>query len=68
MCFSGLLSKYDEEIAGRENKKSFAIGAGGQYDEDEVLRQGLCNWILIYKKHKQFLIIWRSLHVRNSVW
>jgi hypothetical protein len=36
----GLLSKYDEEIAGRENKKSFAIGAGGQYDEDEVLRQG----------------------------
>ena len=38
-CVPGLLSKYDDEISGKESKKSFAIGAGGRYDEDEVIRQ-----------------------------
>jgi hypothetical protein len=36
---AGLLSKYDEEIAGKESKKSFEIGSGGQFDEEEALRQ-----------------------------
>ena len=33
------MSKYDEEISGKTVKKSFEIGAGGQYDEDEAIRQ-----------------------------
>ena len=37
--FAGLLSKYDEEISGKAVKKSFEIGADGQYDEDEAIRQ-----------------------------
>ena len=35
----GLLSKYDEEIAGKESKKSFELGSGGFYDEEESQRQ-----------------------------
>jgi len=35
----GLLSKYDEEISGKESKKSFEIGRDGTFNEDEAMRQ-----------------------------
>lgn len=30
------MSKYDEEISGKQNKKSFKLGTGGHYDEEEA--------------------------------